>query len=217
MGATILLFNLYVLDYSKATDVWRFVPVLAFSVLSSYLQVEMLIHMEAQCLAVWRLARLFLTAAVWVHTPPAVQRSPVFSVSPPTPILRLCCFEWRRPDGGGFWWRCCKWASLAQDTVTGGTPRFVHWSWPEGRDTILNLPTSWPTFALTQHDASVTSLSLWRDESFSITAQIWIMIWNTSFIWRVHSAKCTLIKFGWDVLFFRSNPLCICMYINTYV
>lgn len=27
---------------------------------------------------------------MWVHTPPAVQRSPVFSVSPPTPILCLC-------------------------------------------------------------------------------------------------------------------------------
>lgn len=78
-----------VLDSSKATDVRRFVPAPAFSVLSRYLEVELLIHMEIQRLAIWTLARLFPTAAVWVLAPLAAHRNSIFSMSPPTPFLCL--------------------------------------------------------------------------------------------------------------------------------
>lgn len=89
VGATIRRFNLCVLDSSKATDVRRFVPAPAFSVLSRYLEVELLIHMEIQRLAIWTLARLFPTAAVWVLAPLAAHRNSIFSMSPPTPFLCL--------------------------------------------------------------------------------------------------------------------------------
>jgi hypothetical protein len=72
--------------------------------LGRYLEAELLIYVVNECLAIWRWAKLFPTAAVWVHTPPAVHRKHIFFPRPP-PRLTLClCFEWRCPGGWEEMW-----------------------------------------------------------------------------------------------------------------